>query len=144
MLKLVDEMRMASRTDNLRLVRDFITSAAGRTKLSKPDQGKVILAVDEAVSNIIEHAYEYSDEGDISIRVEADEEKLRISITDQGKSFNPNEIPDVDIEAHVRAGRRSGLGIFMIRQIMDEVSYFFKNGFQNELRMVKYFGPEQE
>jgi anti-sigma regulatory factor (Ser/Thr protein kinase) len=43
-----------------------------------------------------------------------------------------------DIAEHVAAGRRNGLGIFLMRQIMDEVKYTFVQGFRNELRMVKY------
>ena len=53
-------------------------------------------------------------------------------------SSDPKTVPDVDIQEHVREGRKGGLGIFLIRRIMDEVRYAFQEGMHNELMLVKY------
>ncbi len=137
-----DRIRITNQTKNLILVREFITKMAGRSRLPKGDENKVILAVDEAVSNIIEHAYDEGLEGEVEIEVASDDTRFAIMIRDSGKSFDPRRIdPRIDIKDHVRQGKRHGLGIFIMRQIMDEVNYSFKEGVQNELRLVKYIAP---
>lgn len=101
---------------------------------------KVVLAIDEALSNVIEHAYETSGpENTIELEFLGTDEYLSAVITDQGNSFDPSSIPDVNMEEHVKNRRKGGLGIFMIRQIMDEIEYSFKDGEYNILRLVKYY-----
>ncbi len=123
---------------HLVMVREFITAWVKQSSVKQKDENKIILAVDEAVSNIIEHAYEENREGTIDVEVNADEERFEVLIRDSGKHFNPEAVQSVDIEQHVKAGKRHGLGIFIMRQIMDEVEYRYKEGCENELRLVKY------
>lgn len=133
-----DTITISNQTENLVRVREFITRMVAQSGVRKKDENKIILAVDEAVSNIIEHAYEEQREGTIEIQVRADGERFEILIRDSGKHFNPEDIMPVNIHEHVRAGKRHGLGIFIMRQIMDEVEYRYKEGVENELRLVKY------
>ncbi len=133
-----DQIVISNETRNLVVVRDFITRLVGQSRLRPEDENRVILAVDEAVSNIIEHAYQETRAGTIEVEVTCDEERFTIVIRDSGKKFDPDKVDsDIDIEEHVREGRRNGLGILIIRQIMDEVVYRFKEGIQNELKLVK-------
>jgi anti-sigma regulatory factor (Ser/Thr protein kinase) len=100
------------------------------------------LAVDEAVANVMEHAYRGDTPKEmqrISARLTADEVKFTVILRDGGQRFDPTSAPDVNISEHVKAGRKGGLGIFLMRKIMDEVNYTFKRGEHNELVMVKYF-----
>ncbi len=60
-----------------------------------------------------------------------------------GRPFDPGTVPDVDLQEHVRHGRKGGLGIFLIRRIMDEVTYSFQAGAPNELRLVKFVDNSQ-
>ena len=61
-----------------------------------------------------------------------------------GEGFDPDRIKEPNMAEHVRAGRKSGLGIFLMRQIMDEVTYRFREGVPNRLRLVKYLAATTE
>ena len=61
-----------------------------------------------------------------------------MTVSDHGRRFDPNGQPGVDVKDHIRQGKRDGLGIFIIRKIMDEIKYTFTDEQCNVLRMVKY------
>jgi serine/threonine-protein kinase RsbW len=100
---------------------------------------RLMIAVDEAVTNIIEHGYDGLAPGSstIDIHLEVDRDRFLITITDQGDTFDPRTASDVDIAAHVAAGRSGGLGVFLIRKIMDVVEYHHETGRHNRLTMIK-------
>jgi anti-sigma regulatory factor (Ser/Thr protein kinase) len=135
---LKDRLVVTNDTKYLIVVRDFISRLVLQSKLSRDDENKIILAVDEAVTNIIEHGYDEGTEGSIEIEVESDDAQFKVMIRDTGRVFNPESIPSPDLSDHVKAGKKKGLGIFLMRQIMDEVRYRFKDGVKNELTLVKY------
>ena len=133
-------LHITNDTKNLRVVREFLGEAivvSGRVPADW--QNKITLAVDEAISNIIEHAYEAGQQGEIDVAIIITPEKFEVVINDAGREFEPEEIGEVDIASHVSTRQKSGLGIFIMRRIMDEVKYTFKEGEKNELRMIKYF-----
>jgi serine/threonine-protein kinase RsbW len=125
-------------TSNLARVRDFLTDAARSSGVPHEDENRIILAVDEAVSNIMEHAYENVLEGTIRLDVDVDGGRFTITIHDSGKTFDPSGIPDPDLEEHIRGGKKRGLGLFLMRQVMDEVSFHYRAGGENVLTLVKY------
>ena len=133
-----DKINVESNTRFLIAVRDFVSRMIRASKIHREDENKVILAVDEAVSNIIEHAYEFKEDGSIEIEVEANEKEFRVFIRDSGKSFDPDSLPDININENVKRGKKRGLGIFLMRKIMDEVRYNFRDSITNELLLVKY------
>ena len=102
------------------------------------DENKIILAVDEAVTNVIEHGYDEQNDGSIEIDVVSAPAAFKITIRDTGKIFNPTSTPSLNVQDHVKMGRKKGLGIFLMRQIMDEVKYTFRDGVKNELILVKF------
>ncbi len=132
------QLHIQNNTQYLNHVREMLSSNIRKTNLSKTDENKVILAVDEAITNIMEHGYDQKNEGWIDVEVKASPEKLRVKIEDSGKQFNPNEMEDPDVLEHVEKGKKKGLGIFLMRQVMDEVHYRFKEGNKNEICLVKY------
>ncbi len=135
---LKDHLVVANDTRHLILVRDFVSRLIRQSRLAKDEENKIILAVDEAVTNIIEHGYDDGTDGSIEIEVEADDTQFKVMIRDSGRLFNPECVPDPDMREHVQRGYKKGLGIFLMRQIMDEVRYKFKDGVKNELTLVKY------
>jgi serine/threonine-protein kinase RsbW len=139
-----EQLTITSETEHLAQVREFLQSCAKRAGLAASDIGKVVLAVDEATANIMRHAYHGQPGGEIHFAVRADGARLEVVITDHGQGFDPNRIRDPDMAAHVRQGRKSGLGIFLMRQIMDEVTYTFREGVPNRLRLVKYLTQTAE
>ncbi len=136
-----DKVTISNDTKFLNVVRDFIARQAALGQVPVEDENKVILAVDEAVANIIEHAYEDRRVGTVEVETFITEGRFKVSIKDSGKKFRPDSIETPDMLAHVKAGKRKGLGIFLMRQVMDEVRYIFKEGLENELVLVKYFRP---
>jgi anti-sigma regulatory factor (Ser/Thr protein kinase) len=95
------------------------------------------LAIEEAVSNIILHAYKnYPENEQIEITATLNEDKLVFTITDYGDEFDPTKIENPDITLSTEERPLGGLGIFLIKQLMDEMEYKRANG-KNVLIMSK-------
>ena len=138
---LVRSLSIPNETRELRSVRAFAAEAVHRGGVPKAFENGILLAIDEAVANIITHAYEEGRKDLIEIVIEVDPRRFTVVIRDSGTSFDPKNISIPDLAAHVADGRRSGLGVFLMRRVMDEVEYLFKEGVRIELRMVKYLKP---
>ena len=138
------ELVASNNTSHLVSIRQIVAEAATESNFDESETNRIVLAVDEAVSNVIEHAYEDCEgqSGDIQVTIDADDTKFEVIIADNGKQFDPGNIDEPDIVEHVKQGKKKGLGIFLMRQIMDEVKYTFVQGVRNELRLVKYFRRE--
>lgn len=132
------EIVVKSTTDNLALIREFTKSAADEIGFSDETTGKIVLAVDEACTNIIKHAYRYSPEGDIFISIKFEDSKFVISIIDEGKHFDPNVVPDPDLREYYKKKRVGGLGMFLMKKLMDDVKYYTITGNRNQVVLVKY------
>jgi serine/threonine-protein kinase RsbW len=134
------ELVVPNDTKYLASVRDEVTKVVGGSVFGERDRKLIILAVDEAVTNIMEHAYDNDLEGelDIELIVEYDGTRFEVVIRDSGKEFDPRTLQVPDVCEHVKKGSKHGLGIFLIRQIMDEVNYNYVHGERNELQMIKY------
>lgn len=99
------------------------------------DAARIQLAAEEAVTNVITHGYE-GEPGDVSIRCTTSEDKVMITITDTGSAFDPTKIPPADVTADLDHRNIGGLGIHLIRSVMDEVTYA-RDGGENRLTLVK-------
>lgn len=96
------------------------------------------LAIDEAVTNIIEHSYGGEGIGDIEIKYCIDESGLTIQLKDHGQPFNPDQIHTPNTLAPLAERENHGLGVFIIRKLMDEVHFDFSEAQGNTLILVKY------
>ncbi len=114
-----------------RTVRDACASAG----LSDRDTQAILLATEEAATNIIRHAYLYQ-KGVLRLRIVLYPRLVVFSFIDFGRSFQPDAGGTVDLQRLVESGRKGGLGFYMIRKIMDSVQYLSSAG-RNELRMIK-------
>ena len=121
--------------ENLSAISDFIFSTAVQFDI-KQDINKIQLAVDEACTNIIKHAYS-SQGGAITIFFERNDNTVVITIQDQGKPFDPAAIPPPDLEAEIEKRQIGKLGLHLMRKLMDEVSYSFDPEEGNTLVMKK-------
>lgn len=121
-------------------VRDAVSAAVVDGGFPGVLLNRILIAVDEAVNNIIEHGFDQAPPGSrlIDLQLDADEVRFRIEIIDGGTSFDPRKVSDIDIAAHVASGRSGGLGVFLMRRIMDVVDYHCETGKPNRLVMVKY------
>ncbi len=136
--KINKELVVTSSTENLSHIRDFIKSAAEESGFSKEIVGKIVLATDEACTNVIKHAYKYSSKRSILISVKFETPKLIISVTDDGLYFDPDIIPDPDLIKFHKEKKIGGLGMFLMKKLMDEVSYKNLANNKNQVLMVKY------
>ena len=94
------------------------------------------LALEEAVTNVIFYAYPTEEQKDIFISANMSDNILIFVLTDSGKEFDPTKVPDADITLSAEEREIGGLGIFLIRQIMDTVEYQRIDG-KNVLSMSK-------
>ena len=81
------------------------------------------LVLEEAVSTVILYAYSKEEQQEISLSVTASDNDLVFMLIDSGKEFNPAQAPDADVSLPAEERRIGGLGIFIIRQIMNKVEY---------------------
>jgi serine/threonine-protein kinase RsbW len=135
------ELTVPNRTNCLAQVRHAVLEMVGQGMFPAAEAQLVALAVDEAVAYVMEHAFAAENavpQQDIQVVLESNGESFRALIRDSGRRFDPTALPDVDIRQHVRQGRKGGLGIYLIRRIMDEVHYEFHQDCLNELLLVKY------
>lgn len=131
-------LTVSSSTDNLSAIRNFMETTAQESGFGKEDIGKIILAVDEACTNIIKHAYNYSEKGTININVKLQNSRFSISISDKGKSFNPELIPEPDLREYHEQKKVGGLGMFLMKKLMDDVVYKTSANKQNQVVLIKY------
>jgi serine/threonine-protein kinase RsbW len=130
-------LHVPSSTENLALIRDFISNIGCQAGFDEKEVARIALAVDEACANVIEHAYSSDDTHEVKIRVVIEDEQITFEIQDTGRGFDPSQIEASDVEELIRQRKSGGLGLRLIRTIMDDVQYQIVPGHKNELKMVK-------
>ena len=130
--------RILSRTDNLLEVRIFVDESARAFGFSDEEVSNIILAVDEACTNIIKHAYHNASDKEIEISIYHDNHSFEVRIYDNGNSFDPAMIQPPNLKDHLGHKRRGGLGVYLMKRLMDKVEYNFHQGKRNEVRLIKY------
>ncbi len=130
-------LQVPSSTENLAMIREFVTAVGRQAQLEEADIVNLELAVDEACSNVIEHAYGHDITKEVMVRAKFDDESLCISVIDEGHGFDPANAPQDSVEQLIHKRKSGGLGIRLIQKLMDEVSYEIVPGQKNELHMTK-------
>lgn len=131
------KLAVKSKTENLSEIRDFVSNNALDAGISKENIENIMLAVDEACTNIIRHAYKSNPDGEIIIKIIFDNIKFTILIIDYGNSFNPDVVPDPDLQKYYREGKVGGLGMYLMKTLMDEVEYTSVPGKYNQVLLTK-------
>jgi len=129
-------LELLSQPQYLAPVRALIHALAHRYGFLENDSGQIALAVDEALCNVMNHGYEKKPDGLITISVQPIEEPprgIQIIIEDRGKQVEPAEIQSRDLD-HVRPG---GLGVHIMRQVMDVVQFNQRPGGGMQLVLEK-------
>jgi len=107
-------------------IREFVGNIARAGGFGAKDVYNIQLAADEAASNIIEHAYEGVSNGLMELSCGVSGNTITIILVDHGESFDPSAIPLPDLKADLSERKIGGLGIFLMRKLMDEVRYEIK------------------
>ena len=130
--------------DQLDAIREFAAQAARDAGMDDSAIYAVELSMDEACTNVIEHAYEGMEGGEIECTCDTDDKNLTIIIHDHGKSFDPSAIALPDLEADLDSRPVGGLGVFLMKKLMDEVRFEPMGEAGNVLTMIKRRKAEPE
>ncbi|HXV14576.1 MAG TPA: anti-sigma factor antagonist [Candidatus Krumholzibacteria bacterium] len=118
------ELTVLAQEGQLGRVRDFVVAVCEDAGFSPREIANTKLAVDEACTNIIKHAYEGKTEtGDIGVVADIEAGRVRIHLRDRGKHFDFASVKDPDLDQYVETGKKGGLGVFLINRLMDGVEY---------------------
>lgn len=131
-------MRFPGKFESLPAISEFVTQIAREAGLNDSEVYAVELAVDEACTNIIEHAYRETFSGEIICSCQPIQQGLEIVLRDRGQTFNPNSVPDPDPTIPLEQISPRGAGLFLMRKMMDEVEFAFDPENGNVLKMVKH------
>ena len=135
-MNLEKEIRIINDLDEVSRLAEFIEELCSEFNLPDEITMNINLALEEAVANIIMYAYPTEEEQEILLKVSLSSGQLIFLLTDKGFSFDPTQVPDADITLPIEERSIGGLGIFLIRSIMNEVSYQRLDG-ENRLIMKK-------
>lgn len=130
------EYVVPSQLDSVTRILDFISQHGVEVGLTKRQLFEIQLAVDEAVTNVVEHAYEGLD-GELKVRCLCRPGVFVVEIHDRGRQFDPTKLPAPDVTSGIKERQIGGLGVHFIRQVMDEVNYRYDPSIGNILRLVK-------
>ena len=130
-------VRFTAKFEFLDEIREFVGDIARQGGFSDKDVYNIQLATDEAASNIIEHAYEGVADGVLDISCVMEKDAIRIILIDYGEPYDPSIIPIPDVKADLSERKIGGLGIFLMRKLMDEVHYEPRADKSNVLTMIK-------
>ncbi len=131
-----EEISVPATMGQLVEVRSFIEHIGKKYKIADKIINSFKLVADETCTNIIRHGYQNVKDGKIIIRAIIRRLSLTVVIIDQGKSFDPRQVSNPDLNHYVKIGKKGGLGIFMMRKLMDDIQYNLTSQ-GNELRLTK-------
>jgi len=130
-------MRMKAVLENVPRIIECVTTWAEKAGFDGRALYDIQLAVDEACANVVDHAYEGADAGEMEVCCHLDGQILTVRVRDWGKGFELASVADPDLEAPLEQRTLGGLGLFLVRQVMDEVQFRSDTELGNELMMSK-------
>ena len=136
-------LRIAAKLENLAAIRRFVEEAAAALGIDPATVTDIVLAVDEAASNIVVHGYQ-GQPGTIEIEVKRERDALLIYLRDEASPFDPTSVGAPDLTVPLEQRATGGMGIHLIRQIMDKVVHRITSQGGNELLLVKRLEENSE
>ena len=128
---------VAARVENLDAIRRLVEETAAACGVDPTEIARIILAVDEAATNIIVHGYRDRPK-EIDIQVQCSEKVVEILLRDSAPLFDPTSVPAPDLTVPLEQRPTGGVGVHLIRQIMDQVTHRVTSQGGNELLLVKW------
>ncbi len=127
-MAIIKSLTVDAKAENLETVTDFVDSFLSENDCPMKTQMQVNIAIDEVFHNIVSYAYT-DKKGDIEIQIDSDGPvKLVLIFKDKGQPFDPLKNTDPDVTLSSEEREVGGLGIFMVKKLMDVVSYDYKDG----------------
>jgi serine/threonine-protein kinase RsbW len=116
-------LRVPSRTEFLATIRDVTRRMAEMAGFDGTQADQLALAVDEASTNVIEHAYHGAPGRTIELRFRDEGPSLCVEVVDDGEPVDPRAVPEVDLQRYASERRKGGLGMHLMGRIMDSVTF---------------------
>lgn len=123
MKEIIEELTLTNKIEEIGKLEPFTEQIGERLSLAPDLVFNLNLVLEEAVSNVINYAYPHQEGKEINIQASLMKDNLIFVITDSGVAFDPTLVPEADITLSAEERPIGGLGIFIIKQIMNEVNY---------------------
>ena len=123
---------------NLSKARNFISDKGKEAGADESDITRVEISCDEWCANIIEHGVGSGEDRGFTVECRKENEKFIVIYEHEGHRFNPIEQDDVDINDHFSRSKERGLGVYIMKEMMDEIHYDYIGNRINRLTLVKY------
>ena len=121
--RLQQSITLTNDLNSLPKLNEFVNGIAEKLSIDPSQEMKMNLALEEAVVNVIDYAYPEGTQGDINIEAKANDLRLKFIITDKGTPFDPTAQKEMDTTLSAEERPIGGLGIHLVRQIMDSINY---------------------
>jgi serine/threonine-protein kinase RsbW len=121
-------------------IRELVAKIARAGGFDEKEIYTLQLAADEAASNIIEHAYEGISNATLEVTCDMRGDTLTVTMRDTGRPFNPSNVKQPNLKADLSERQIGGLGLYLMRKLMDEVRYEASPTKGNLLTMIKRKG----
>jgi serine/threonine-protein kinase RsbW len=131
-------MYLESNLGNLAKAREFIVKKAKESGATEEDITKIEISCDEWSANVIEHGLKKDSTKIFSIQCKMKGKKFIVVYEHEGVRFNPIEQKMVDLNEHFSQMKERGLGIFIMREMMDEIHFEYIDNKINKVTLVKY------
>lgn len=143
--KEVVEIRLPNRLQYLSTLAEFVDNVCRMHEVPDKDLKDILLAVDEASTNIIRYAYQVGPINYFRVRISFDRELVQVDLIDQGKQFNPLEIPLPEIKGITGEGKEKdfSLGISIMKKVVDDIQYQYSPNEGNHLILTKKVSQSQ-
>ncbi len=134
-----DNLCASSDFKELSRIRKFVKNNAMAFGFDDPEAQKISLAVDEACSNLIRHAFHFDKSKEICVEIETKSKQFIVKVIDDGKPFDPRKVDEPDMREYFEEYKQGGLGIMIMRKVMDKIQYkpSNKNNSKNVLKLIK-------
>lgn len=137
------KMTIPSSTRHLEDVRRFVELHTVEAGFDTESVEQFKVAVDEACTNVIKHAYSGDDSHELNIKIIVDTDRCTVCIKDRGSAFRPREYNEPDIFELAKRRQAGGFGVHIMRRLMDHVEYA-SEGKTNEVRLTKYLDRQMK
>lgn len=130
-------IEIVNKIEEIERVAFFVEELGEELSLSPALVMSINLALEEAIANVILYAYPTGESTNrITLSAAYADGILTFELTDKGVAFDPTKAPEADVSLAIEERPIGGLGIFLVRKIMDEVTYQ-RIGNENQLKMIK-------
>jgi len=121
MAKMYKRLKIGSVMTNLRIIENAVDEVTGAAGINQDNYGKILVATLEAVNNAITHGNKSDPQKMVDVEIMFEKNEMVVTVTDEGKGFNPSVIPDPTLPENIE--ELSGRGVFLMKKLADSISF---------------------